>query len=337
MEKYKVGILGAGGYTGGELLRLLLVHDHIEVAFAQSRSLVNQPVYNSHHDLRGVSNLHFVDNLKDPQGPLSDPKLTAVFLALPHGEAAKFMSETKLPSRVRVIDLSHDFRLHSTAQFQERTFQYGLPEVYRSSIQEAQNIANPGCFATCIQLALLPLAKNKLLKQVVVTGVTGSSGAGVKLTETSHFSNRASNVSAYKTLSHQHVGEIQQTLTHLQGSAPEVNFIPWRGNFTRGIFISAFVNLSVANQSEKDRFLKMYEDYYQDHPFVSVTGDVIDLKSVVNTNRAIIEINTEGNGLVIHAAIDNLLKGAAGQAVQNFNLMMGLPETAGLNLKAIGF
>lgn len=334
----RVGILGAGGYTGGELLRLLLVQDSIEVAFAQSRSQVHLPVYAVHHDLKGVCDLKFIDSIYDSNSPLLDPTLTAVFLALPHGEAAKVLKEVKIAPHVKVIDLSNDFRLKADAHFQGQDFIYGLPEVFREKIKNAHYLANPGCFATCIQLSLLPLAQDKKLKQVFVTGITGSSGAGVKLTETSHFSNRASNVSAYKTLSHQHRSEIEETLHFLQGDTQaKVEFIPWRGPFTRGIFVSAFTQVPLQSPADKIRYLELYQKYYKDHPFVTVTEGVCDLKSIINTNRAMIEVNTEGETLVIHAAIDNLLKGAAGQALQNFNLMMGLPETAGLNLKATGF
>lgn len=326
--------MGGAGYTGGELLRLLLNHENVEVAFVQSRSQVDQPVYSVHQDLLGVSELKFVDNLSAANSPLYDKNLRAIFLALPHGEARKFVENTQIPEQVRIIDLSHDFRITAHNSGAGRKFVYGLPEVRREEIKSAHDIANPGCFATCIQLALLPLARAKKLSSVAVTGITGASGAGVQLSPTSHFANRASNISAYKTLSHQHVAEVQETLRYLQGDEkPVIQFIPWRGDFTRGIFVSAMVG----SVGTKDEILTLYKKYYEGHPFISVTGNAINLKSIVNTNRAVIEVNGDGPEVVIHCAIDNLLKGAAGQAAQNFNLMFGLPETTGLNLKGSAF
>jgi N-acetyl-gamma-glutamyl-phosphate reductase len=334
MEKVKVGIIGGAGYTGGELLRVLLNHDRVEIAFVQSRSRAGQSLASAHPDLLGTTDLQFTEVLE----PSMAAKLHAVFLALPHGEAEKFLHEQKLPSSVKVIDLSHDFRLKKSASLQAesglRQFVYGLPELNREAVRKSNSIANPGCFATAIQFALLPLAKAKKLGRVAVTGITGSTGAGLKLSHTSHFSFRANNVQAYKTLSHQHVAEIEESLHFLQGdSKAKVSFVPWRGDFTRGIFVTALIPYDAAPGSA----LKLFQDFYQSHPFVAVTSEAIDLKSVVNTNRALIEVHEADGELAVSVAIDNLLKGASGQAVQNLNLMMGFPETTGLKLKGTAF
>lgn len=329
MEKVRVGVIAGAGYTGGELVRLLMNHDRAEIAFVQSRSQAGKPLHAVHQDLLGTTSLSFV-----AEPDLQDPKLDVMFMALPYGEAQAFLEKNKIPSKVKIIDLSHDFRLKAKSVVGERKFVYGLPEVRREEIKKSDSIANPGCFATAIQLALLPLAKEKKLGEVSVTGVTGSTGAGQKLTETSQFSYRLNNLSSYKTLTHQHVAEIEQTLHYLQGnSEPKVYFIPWRGDFTRGIFVSALVSSTLS----KKQALDLYRAYYEGHPFISVTGEVISMKSVVNTNRAHIEINQEGSKLAINVAIDNLLKGASGQAIQNMNLMYGFPEDMGLKLKGVVF
>ena len=260
--------------------------------------------------------------------------LDVLFLALPHGETKVVLSEGKIPDHVKVIDLSQDFRLKSHAKFGNREFVYGLPERYREDIKRAKNIANPGCFATAIQAALLPLAKAGKFGEAFVTGITGSTGAGVTLAGTSHFSFRANNIQAYKALSHQHIAEVEETLHSFSaGGDSKVSFVPWRGDFTRGIFVSAMVESKLT----KTEALKLFKDFYEGHPFVFVTMEAIDLKSVVNTNRMFIEINQEGSKLAIHVAIDNLLKGASGQAVQNYNLISGFPETLGLKLKGAAF
>jgi len=329
MKKIRAGIIGGAGYTGGELIRLLVNHPAAEIAFVQSRSQVGHLVSSVHRDLLGVTALSFTDD----KSVYSDPSLDVVFLAQGHGEARKFLEETKLPPQVRVIDLSQDFRLSTTSAFRDQKFVYGLPELNREKIKLSQFIANPGCFATAVQLALLPLSVIAGGgRRVSVTGITGSTGAGQKPSETTHFSFRANNIQAYKTLTHQHVAEIEESLN------ARVSFVPWRGDFTRGIFVSAIVNRSEflfpASAAET---LALYRTFYQTHPFISVTNEPIDLKAVVNTNRAHIEINQSGESLVIHAAIDNLLKGASGQAVQNMNLMMGVEETTGLQLKGVAF
>jgi len=329
MQKIGAGVIAGAGYTGGELVRLLLNHDRVEIVFVQSRSQAGKPLHSVHTDLLGTTSLTFT---AEPN--LQDPKLNVLFMALPYGEAKTFLEKNKIPAKVRIIDLSHDFRLNSNSTVGARKFVYGLPELRREEIRASDSIANPGCFATAIQLALLPLAKSKKLGEVSVTGVTGSTGAGQKLTETSQFSYRLNNISSYKTLNHQHVAEIEQSLQFLQGDAqPKVFFVPWRGDFTRGIFVSALVSSDLS----KEKALDLYRAYYEGHPFISVTGEAISMKSVVNTNRAQIEINQADGKLAINVAIDNLLKGASGQAVQNMNLMYAFPEDMGLKLKGVVF
>jgi N-acetyl-gamma-glutamyl-phosphate reductase len=326
MEKIKAGIIGSAGYTGGELIRLLLNHPGVELSFIHSRSNAGKFVYSVHHDLIGDTTLKFTGELNDD--------IDVLFLCLGHGESKKFLKENNLAENIRVIDLANDFRLAADRQLDNRNFIYGLPELNREDIRNAKNIANPGCFATCIQLGLLPLAKAGLLHEVYTTGITGSTGAGQSLSATSHFSWRSNNIQAYKTLTHQHLGEIGESLLQLNPSTNvELNFIPWRGDFTRGIFASS--TLSMEASIEEIRTL--FKEYYKDHPFTLVSDDVIFLKQVVNTNKAVIQPEKVGTKLVIHAATDNLLKGASGQAVQNMNLMFGLEETMGLKLKATGF
>ena len=334
MKKTRVGIIGGAGYTGGEILRLLLNHDQVEIAFVQSRSQANHPVYKVHTDLLGVSDLVFTDRKQDA----ADPTLDFIFLALPHGETKKFLDENALPEKLKLIDLSQDFRLESHATYKQQKFVYGLPEVNREKIKRARFVANPGCFATSIELALLPLAQAKSLGKVTVTGITGSTGAGQGLAATSHFSFRANNIQPYKTLTHQHIAEVEETLWGLQGdSSAQVSFIPWRGDFTRGIFVSALIESDYIARLDQDQVRALYTAFYEKHPFISVANGPIDLKSVVNTNRALIETHVEDSRLVVHVALDNLLKGASGQAVQNFNLMMGFPENSGLKLKGVVF
>ena len=327
----KVGILGGAGYTGGELIRLLIHHPGVSVSFIHSRSNAGKPVHAVHQDLLGDTELNFSGDLND--------EIDVLFLCLGHGESKKFLTENKISDKTKVIDLANDFRLTQSSQLAARNFVYGLPELNRDKIKKANNVANPGCFATTIQLGLLPLAKAGLLKDVYTTGITGSTGAGQSLTNTSHFSWRENNIQAYKTLTHQHLGEIHQSLHQLQesfpgsppnGGAGGLNFVPWRGDFTRGIFISSQVRCD-ESQVELN---KLYEDFYSGQPFTHITKEPVFLKQVVNTNKCIIQLEKVGSMLVVHSAADNLLKGASGQAVQNMNLMFGLDETAGLNLKA---
>jgi len=319
----KVGIIGGAGYTGGELIRLLIHHPGVSVSFIHSRSNADKPVYSVHQDLLGETELKF-------SGELSD-NIDVVFLCLGHGESKKFLSENKISEKIKVIDLANDFRLSPSSKHEARNFVYGLPELNREQIKTANNVANPGCFATTIQLGLLPLAKAGLLKDVYTTGITGSTGAGQSLSATSHFSWRENNIQAYKTLSHQHLGEIGESLKQLQPAGDiHVNFVPWRGDFTRGIFISSQLpcDLSLIELN------KLYQDFYSGHPFTHITKEPVFLKQAVNTNKCIIQLEQVGSQLVVHSVTDNLLKGASGQAVQNMNLMFGLDETIGLNLKA---
>jgi N-acetyl-gamma-glutamyl-phosphate reductase len=323
-NKIKVGIVGGAGYTGGEMLRLLVNHPHISINFVHSRSNAGNALYDVHPDLVGDTELKFTDSLQQD--------VDVVFLCLGHGESKKFLQENPLNDSIRVIDLSHDFRLGDTVP--GRSFVYGLPELNRDQIKQAKNIANPGCFATTIELGLLPLAKAGLLTEVFTTGITGSTGAGQKLQDTTHFTWRANNISAYKTLTHQHLNEINQSLTQLQSSYKgALNFVPWRGDFTRGIFVSSVVTTG----KSLDELKMLFKEYYNSHPFTHVIDETLDLKQVVNTNKCLIGLEKEGDKLVVHSAIDNLLKGASGQAVQNMNLMMGVEETTGLKLKSIGF
>jgi N-acetyl-gamma-glutamyl-phosphate reductase len=321
-NRITAGIIGAAGYTGGETLRLLLNHPHVQVQFVQSRSQKGKPVYAVHTDLRGDTDLVFADS----------PQPAAVlFLCLGHGESRQWLDSHPVAAETKIIDLGNDFRLGQHAP--GRSFVYGLPEFQREAIRRAGSVANPGCFATAIQLSLLPLAAAGRLNTVHTVGITGSTGAGQKLQNTSHFSWRANNISPYKTLTHQHLSEIQRTLSALQPAPAALHFVPWRGDFARGIFTSSIIETPLS----LDEATRLYQDFYAPHPFTRVADAVIDLKQAVNTNKCLLFLEKENDQLVVHAAIDNLLKGAAGQAVQNMNLMFGLEETAGLNLKSIGF
>lgn len=323
-NKIKAGIVGGAGYTGGETIRLLLNHPDVELTFVHSRSNAGNPLHSVHPDLVGDTDLKFTDTLQ--------PQVNVLFLCLGHGESKKFLQENPLDSKVKVIDLSQDFRLGESIT--GRSFVYGLPELNKAEIQKTNNIANPGCFATALQLGILPLAKAGVLKEVFSTGITGSTGAGQKLQDTTHFTWRANNISAYKTLTHQHLNEIHRSVNQLQsGFSEAINFVPWRGDFTRGIFVSS----CITSDKSFDELMKLYSDFYADHPFTIVSSDTVDLKQVVNTNKCLIGLEKEGDKLIVHSAIDNLLKGASGQAIQNMNLIFGLEETAGLKLKSIAF
>jgi N-acetyl-gamma-glutamyl-phosphate reductase len=323
-NKIKVGIIGGAGYTGGETIRLLLNHPQAELVFVHSRSNAGNPLHSAHPDVQGDTDLKFTDSLQH--------NVAVIFLCLGHGESKKFLQENPIDGSVKVIDLSQDFRLGDSLP--GRDFVYGLPELNKAAIQKASNIANPGCFATAIELGLLPLAKAGLLKEVFTTGITGSTGAGQKLQDTTHFTWRANNISAYKTLTHQHLKEINRSLKQLQpGFNAPINFVPWRGDFTRGIFVSSVI----ATDKSLDELTKLYKDFYAGHPFTVVSDDTVDLKQVVNTNKCLIGLEKEGDKIVVHSAIDNLIKGASGQAVHNMNLMFGLDETLGVRLKSIAF
>lgn len=325
ITKIKAGIIGAAGYTGGELIRLLINHPYVEISFLQSRSNAGNNVAAVHTDLEGDTDMLFTEQIKEAD---------VIFFCAGHGEAVKLLNEHEFSAATKLIDVGNDFRLKKDAVQGDKLFVYGLPEAFREDIKMANNVANPGCFATTVQLGLLPLAKLGLLSNVYSTGITGSTGAGQSLSATSHFSWRANNVQAYKTLTHQHLGEIGETLSRLQNNV-EVNlrFVPWRGDFTRGIFVSSQF------QSEKpvDELENIYRDYYSAHPFVTVSKKPVHLKQVVNTNKVMVQIEKSGHDVVIHSCLDNLLKGAVGQAVQNMNLMFGLDEVAGLRLKASGY
>jgi N-acetyl-gamma-glutamyl-phosphate reductase len=309
----RAGIIGGAGYTGGETIRLLLNHPHAELAFVQSRSQAGKFLCQTHTDLLGETDLKFSAEV--------DESVDVIFLCLGHGESKKFLAEK--PLKTKIIDLGNDFRL-------SEEFVYGLPEFQREKIKGANKVANPGCFATTIQLGLLPLAKaGKLKGEVFTTGITGSTGAGQKLQDTTHFTWRASNISPYKTLTHQHLGEINRTL----GTKNSIHFVPWRGDFTRGIFVSSIV----ASDSSLSDLNSLYREYYHAHPFTHVADTMIDMKQIVNTNKALVYLEKEGDKVVVHSTLDNLLKGASGQAVQNMNLMFGFEEDAGLRLKSIVF
>lgn len=320
----RVGIIGGAGYTGGELIRILINHPNVDISFINSKSNANKPVSSVHNDLIGETDLTFTSELSN--------EIDVLFLCVGHGDAKKFL-DVEAPSLkgVKIIDLSQDFRLASGATFGEKKFIYGLPELNKEEIKSADNIANPGCFATAIQLGLLPLAKGGLLKDIYTTGITGSTGAGQSLSGTTHFSWRANNISAYKTLNHQHLNEIGESLKKLQPQqSVDLSFVPWRGDFSRGIFISSQINCDVP----LDQLITLYQEYFDGHPFTHLSLEPIFLKQVVNTNKCLIQLEKMGTKLVIHSIIDNLLKGASGQAVQNMNLLFGFEETAGLKLKA---
>lgn len=320
----KVGIIGGAGYTAGELIRILLNHPKAEIAFVQSSSNKGNPIHAVHKDLLGDSELIFTEDA-------DLDSVDVLFFCMGHGKSKEFIAKNNIPEKVKIIDLSHDFRLKAEGN----DFIYGLPELNRDAICKAGKIANPGCFATGIQLALLPLAAAGLLKnEVHVHAITGSTGAGQAPSSTSHFSWRNGNVSVYKAFGHQHLGEIIQSLKQLQPSfVSDLNFIPVRGNHTRGIFVSAYTEYS----GTLEEAISMYKKYYAAHPFVFVTDENPDVKQVVNTNKAFVYLEKHGNKLMILTVTDNLLKGASGQAIQNMNLMFGLAETEGLKLKPVSF
>lgn len=322
MTKIKTAIIGAAGYTGGELLRILVNHPSCELVYVHSNSQKGKNVIDVHPDLIGDTDLVFTDEVPT-EG------IQAVFLGLPHGQTKSFLEENPFPSETVIIDLSTDFR------DQSHGFIYGLPEVNLDKIKTAKKIANPGCFATGIQLALAPAIAAGWAKGTVhISGITGSTGAGKKLAETSHFSYRSSNMSVYKLFTHQHLKEIRQTFLQLNSDFDaDLLFVPYRGNFPRGIWVTAYLPF----QGSVEEARKVYQEFYKDAAFTHVSDLDIDMKQAVNTNKCIIHVQKEAGQLVIYSAIDNLLKGASGQAVQNFNLAFGLDEKEGLNLKSIAF
>jgi len=327
MKKIKAGIIGGAGYTGGEMLRILVNHPDVEIAFVHSNSNAGNFIHDVHTDLLGDTDLKFTDELSTA--------INVLFLCVGHGDAKKFLDANSIPDSVKIIDLSQDFRLSQNSKVKSKNFVYGLPELNREAIKLAQNVANPGCFATCLQLGLLPLASKGLLNnEVHVSATTGSTGAGQSLAATSHFTWRNDNLSVYKVFGHQHLNEIGESLKQLQPDFNQaINFIPYRGDFTRGIFASIYTDSDLSEEEA----LKLYQDFYADAPFTHVTSRNIDLKQIVNTNKVFIQVKKYDNKLFIISMLDNLLKGASGQAVQNMNLLFGLDERAGLRLKATGF
>ncbi|MCB9315093.1 MAG: N-acetyl-gamma-glutamyl-phosphate reductase [Lewinellaceae bacterium] len=320
----RVGIIGGTGYVAGELLRCLVHHPEVEPGFVYSHSQPGKPVSGVHQDLQGELNLNFTDKI--------DPEVDVVFLCLGHGKSKEFIAGHTFNAHTRIIDLGNDFRLEADRHFLKKNFVYGLPELNGAVIPNATAIANPGCFATAIQLALLPLANARLLDGAVhIHATTGSTGAGASLSETSHFSWRNNNLSVYKAFSHQHLGEISESLQALQKApVPELNFLPLRGNFTRGILATAYLDSPIAGQDLQ----LLYRDFYKNAPFTKVVDVPVHLKQVVNTNHCFLQVQKIGGKVLITSAIDNLLKGAAGQAIQNMNLMLGLDERTGLHFKA---
>jgi N-acetyl-gamma-glutamyl-phosphate reductase len=322
-----VGIIGGSGYTAGELIRILIYHPNVTLDFVYSTTNAGKPLSVAHHDLMGDIEMNFTDTV--------NPNVNVVFLCLGHGKSISFLEQNQFASHTKIIDLGNDFRLTEDKDFKGEAFVYGLPELNKASIEKAQYIANPGCFATAIQLALLPLAANGLLNSDVhINATTGSTGAGVSPSETTHFSWRSNNMSHYKAFEHQHLGEINQSVNQLQSHyANELIFVPNRGDFARGIFATLYTTV----EESLEAVLIKYQDFYKDQPFVTVTNTNINMKQVVQTNKCIISLMKKGNRILITSIIDNLVKGASGQAVQNMNLMFGLDETTGLHLKPSGF
>ncbi|MFR0676759.1 N-acetyl-gamma-glutamyl-phosphate reductase [Dysgonomonas mossii] len=320
----KAGIIGGAGYTAGELIRILLNHPQVELVFVNSTSNAGNKLTDVHGGLLGETDMNFTDQL-----PYD--KIDVLFFCTAHGDTKKFLDANDIPNHLKIIDLSTDYRHKAEGN----KFVYGLPELNKQEIKQSSYVANPGCFATAIQLGLLPLAKaNKLTSEIHVNAITGSTGAGVKPSATSHFSWRENNISVYKAFEHQHLTEIKQSLNQLQANfSEEINFIPVRGNFTRGIFVSTYLNYDGTIEDAQ----KLYKDYYKDSPFTIISDKNIDLKQVVNTNKCVLHLEKHGNKLLILSCIDNLVKGASGQAVHNMNLIFGLEETVGLNLKASAF
>jgi len=323
----QVGIIGGAGYTAGELIRVLLHHKKVTLNFIYSTSNAGNYIYDVHQDLLGTTNLKFTDTI--------NAEIDVLFLCLGHGHSKSFLEKNTFSKDTKIIDLSQDFRLKNDAKFQNKSFVYGLPELQKEHIKSANYIANPGCFATAIQLSLLPIADNNSLKSTVhINATTGSTGVGITPGATTHFSWRNNNFSVYKAFTHQHLGEINESLKKTQSDFDkELFFIPNRGNFARGIFASVYLDFD----KSLEKAYKIYEDFYQSAPFTQVSKKEVHLKQVVNTNNCFIHLEKHKNTLLITTVIDNLLKGASGQAIQNMNLMFGFEETEGLQLKASVF
>jgi N-acetyl-gamma-glutamyl-phosphate reductase len=320
----EVGIIGGAGYTAGELIRLLLNHPETNLNFVYSTSNAGNKIYKVHQDLIGTTALLFTSEI--------NPDVDVLFLCLGHGNSTSFLQKSTFSKKTKIIDLSTDFRLLADKNFEGKEFVYGLPELQKETIKKAKYIANPGCFATALQLAILPLAANSLLQHDLhINAVTGATGAGTSLSASTHFTYRDNNFSHYKAFNHQHLGEINQTVHQLQANFnSEINFVPNRGNFSRGIFATSYTKFDGSIQEA----IKMYQAYYKEATFTFISEEEIHLKQVVNTNKCLLHLEKHGNKLLITSTIDNLLKGASGQAVQNLNLMYGFDETLGLNLKA---
>jgi N-acetyl-gamma-glutamyl-phosphate reductase len=324
MKKIKAGIIGGAGYTAGELIRLLLNHEQTKIDFVFSTSNAGNKIYAVHQDLIGSIDIEFSSEINS--------EVDVLFLCLGHGNSKAFLKQNTFSEATKIIDLSNDFRLETDKFFNEKSFVYGLPELQKEAIIATNYIANPGCFATAIQLAILPLAEANLIKgDVHVNAVTGATGAGTSLSKTTHFTWRENNFSHYKAFTHQHLGEINQTIHQLQSNYnSNINFMPNRGNFSRGIFVTAYTNFEGSIEDAKS----LYNTYYNDAVFTFVSDEEIHLKQVVNTNKCIIHLHKHKNKLLVTSIIDNLLKGASGQAIQNMNLMFGFEEAEGLKLKA---
>ena len=323
----EIGIIGGAGYTAGELIRLLLNHPEANINFVYSTSNAGNKLHKVHKDLIGSTEISFTSQI--------NTKVDTLFLCLGHGNSTTFLEKNNFSKNTKIIDLSNDFRLFTDKNFEGKDFVYGLPELDKTVIKTAKYIANPGCFATALQLAILPLAAKGLLNNDIhINAVTGATGAGTSLSATTHFTYRDNNYSHYKAFNHQHLGEINQTVNQLQANFnAEINFIPNRGNFSRGIFATTYTKYD----GSLDDAIKIYKEYYKDAAFTFVSDEEIHLKQVVNTNKCLIHLAKHGNKLLITSTIDNLLKGASGQAVQNLNLMYDFEETLGLNLKASYF
>ena len=320
-NKIKVGIQGASGYTGGELIRLILKHPNCELIYAGSESNYGKLISEIHQDLVGECKIQFTNKLNQ--------NIDVLFLCLGHGNSESFFKKIKLDKKIKIIDLSQDFRLEKS--FKKRTFSYGLPELQKEKISKSSNIANPGCFATAIQLGLLPLISSDYeIDEVHTNAITGSTGAGVKLNDTSHFSWRTNNISWYKPFNHQHLYEVNNNFNKLLSKNVKINFLPLRGNFTRGIFCTSYFK----NKLSLENVEKLYVEFYKEDPFTIVSKNEIHLKQVINTNKCLIHLRKEKDILLVTTVIDNLVKGASGQALQNMNLMFGLDETTGLKLKS---
>jgi N-acetyl-gamma-glutamyl-phosphate reductase len=327
MKNLEIGIIGGAGYTAGELIRLLLNHPETNINFVYSTSNAGNKIYKVHQDLIGNTEINFTNKI--------NADVDVLFLCLGHGNSTAFLAKTSFSDHTKIIDLSNDFRLTADKNFEGKEFVYGLPELNKEAIKSATYIANPGCFATALQLAILPLAANGLLQNDIhINAVTGATGAGTSLSETTHFTWRDNNFSHYKAFNHQHLGEINQTVNQLQTDfKSEINFVPNRGNFSRGIFATTYTKFDGSIETAK----KMYKEYYKDAAFTFVSDVDIHMKQVVNTNKCLIHLAKHTNKLLITSTIDNLLKGASGQAIQNMNLIYGFEETLGLNLKASYF